>query len=146
MSDKPPTTPPDRERSLEYATDSQKTPKAQKQSGSRVESILKRTGRVDPYHTPTPEQRIARSRTSSPTPAQRKRDSKDTSAGPSWIEGARGTERDEEDDDEDDDDDIEVDESPPPFLSQTPSRMTLPQTQHPHPPTRLSRNSAYSNK
>ena len=107
MSNNPPTTPPDRERSLSYVSDAQKTPTGPRTAGPLAGSSGKDknvAGRFGPYHTPTPEQRQARSRTSSPKP--RKRNPRSASADPI------GTKEAEEEGDSDESEDIEIDESP----------------------------------
>ena len=107
MSNNPHTTPPDRERSLSYVLDAQKTPTAPRTTGPLAGSSGKDMNvmsRFGPYHTPTPEQQQARSRTSSPKP--RRRNPRLASADPI------GTQEAEEESDDDEDEDIEVDESP----------------------------------
>ena len=107
MSNNPPTTPPERERSLSYFLDAQRTPTSPRTAGPLTGSSSKDKNVMDcfnPYHTPTPEQRQARSRTSSPRP--RTHTPRSASADPIRTKEA------EEESEEDKDEDIEVDESP----------------------------------
>ena len=80
MSDNPPTTPPNRESSLDYLTDSQQTPTVARMTKPLASTSGKQKTAPTPkpfysaYHVPTPAQRRTRSRAPSPTPSQRRRE------------------------------------------------------------------------
>ena len=103
MSSNPPTSPPDRERSLSYISDVQRTPTGPRKAGplagssGRDQQIQSCFG---PYHTPTLEQRWSCSRAPSPTPTCSPRLTSTDPIG-TWQDDDRGLGGDSDDDEDD---------------------------------------------
>ena len=102
MSNNPPTTPPEGERSLSYVSDAQRTPTSPRTAGPLACSSGRDhqvASRYNPYRPPPPKQRRSRSRAPSPTPMHTPRSASADPIG-SWKNdrGLGGDSDDEEDD------------------------------------------------